>query len=199
MTEQEIRLELAKAAIAAGADTKQADEWFYWVTHTRVYDGEEPKDAEENSVDAYLRDYEEEQKMIEKTIDNIIYSRVRISNNDARDAIVEIKNPSYCSLRVATLIARLFMPSKAKEAILEALEGGEIKGSVPTKREIQCSHCRNGEFKRQQPIGNYHFITSSLLKWLTNRYQCRVNDGFLTKIISDCIKNNEYEKVYDKD
>lgn len=196
MTEQEIRLELAKAAIAAGADTKKGDEWYFWVMNTPVLNGEEPQDAE-NSIDAYIRDYEEEQKMIEKAIDNIIYSRVRISSNDARDAIVEIKNPSYCSLRVATLIARLFMPSKAKEEIVEALETGEIKGRVPQKREIQCSHCRNGEFKRQQPIGNYQFITSSLLKWLTNRYQCRVNDGFLTKIISDCIKNDEYEKVYD--
>ena len=176
MTEQEIRLELAKAAIAAGADTTQADEWFDWVTHTRVWIGDESQgDIQTMEVD----DEEERQKRT----DNII-SQIRMSYYDAAKLYDVLESDDkILSLTDATLIARLFIKTKAKEKVMRVLKNGTIKGDVPEMKKQKYMRWvgnKSVEAIRTQPNGNYRVQKLSLVQWLYNNYKCLTTDTWVT-------------------
>ena len=173
MTEQEIRLELAKAAIAAGADTTRADEWFYWVTHTRVWVGDESQ--------ATVQADEEEER--QRRIDNIV-DQIRMSYYDAAKLHdVLDKDDKILTLKDATLIARLFINARAKEEVVKLLKNGTIKGELP-KKEAQKYTRGYGkhavEAIRIRPVGNYQIQKLSLVKWLYDNCKCRTTDTWVT-------------------
>ncbi len=186
MTDIEIRLELAKAALHGNIQLtlKEAYEFV-----TAGEKGEEQTDKPVMGVPNHpLGDtYEEQEAAEEKIVDNIILYIRRMDKYDASEVIRNLLDPRQVSLNTATKIARLFFTAHAKETILQELKDGNIKGTVPVMREVEIRH-PYGMTKRTQPVGSYEFDVASLVYWLTQHYQCRVIDSNLQKIIRECCK-----------
>lgn len=186
MTDIEIRLELAKAALHGNIQLtlKEAYEFV-----TAGEKGEEQTDKPVMGVPNHpLGDtYEEQEAAEEKIVDNIILYIRRMDKYDASEVIRNLLDPRQVSLNTATKIARLFITAHAKETILQELKDGNIKGTVPVMREVEIRH-PYGMTKRTQPVGSYEFDVASLVYWLTQHYQCRVIDSNLQKIIRECCK-----------
>lgn len=188
MTDIEIRLELAKAALHGNIPLtlKEAYEFV-----TAGEKGEELTDKPVMGVPNHpLGDtYEEQEAAEEKIVDNIILYIRRMDKYDASEVIRNLLDPRQVSLNTATKIARLFITAHAKETILQELKDGNIKGTVPVMREVEIRHPYEIK-KRTQPVGSYEFDVASLVYWLTQHYQCRVIDNNLQKIIRECCKKH---------
>ena len=186
MTDIEIRLELAKAALHGNIPLtlKEAYEFV-----TAGEKGEEQTDKPVMGVSNHpFGDTYEEQEAAEEKIANNIYCYIRgMGIDDANEIIRNLLDPRQVSLNSATKIARLFITAHAKETILQELKDGNIKGTVPVMREVEIRH-PYGMTKRTQPVGSYEFDVASLVYWLTQHYQCRVIDSNLQKIIRECCK-----------
>lgn len=191
MTDIEIRLELAKAALVGNIPLtlQEAYEFVSKGVNAELANIEEPAMGVPNHP---LGDtYEEQEAAEEKIVDNIILYIRRMDNYDASEVIRNLLDPRQVSLNSATKIARLFITAHAKETILQELKDGNIKGTVPAMREIEVSHgYYSDKTKRTQPVGSYKFDVASLVYWLTRHYQCRVIDNNLQKIIRECCKKH---------
>lgn len=192
MTDIEIRLELAKAALHGNIPLtlKEAYEFV-----TAGEKGEEQADKPVMGVSNHpLGDTYEEQEAAEEKIANNIYCYIRgMDKYDANEIIRNLLDPRQVSLNSATKIARLFITAHAKETILQELKDGNIKGTVPVMREVEIRHGYTKPYemtKRTQPVGSYEFDVASLVYWLTQHYQCRVIDSNLQKIIRECCKKH---------
>ena len=192
MTDIEIRLELAKAALHGNIQLtlKEAYEFV-----TAGEKGEEQTDKPVMGVSNHpLGDTYEEQEAAEEKIANNIYCYIRgMDKYDANEIIRNLLDPRQVSLNAATKIARLFITAHAKETILQELKDGNIKGTVPVMREVEIRHGYTKPYemiKRTQPVGSYEFDVASLVYWLTQHYQCRVIDSNLQKIIRECCKKH---------
>ena len=192
MTDIEIRLELAKAALHGNIPLtlKEAYEFV-----TAGEKGEEQTDKPVMVASNHpLGDTYEEQEAAEEKIANNIYCYIRGMNKyDANEIIRNLLDPRQVSLNSATKIARLFITAHAKETILQELKDGNIKGTVPVMREVEIRHGYTKPYemtKRTQPVGSYEFDVASLVYWLTQHYQCRVIDNNLQRIIRECCKKH---------
>ncbi len=187
MTDIEIRLELAKAALMGNIPLtlQEAYEFVSNGVNAERADIEEPASGVPNHP---LGDTYEEQEAAEEKIANNIYCYIRGMNKyDANEIIRNLLDPRQVNLNSATKIARLFITAHAKETILQELKDGNIKGTVPAMREIEVSHgYYSDKTKRTQPIGSYEFDVPSLVYWLTRHYKCRVIDSNLQQIIRKC-------------
>ena len=192
MTDIEIRLELAKAALM-GSIPLTLKEAYEFVTAGEK--GEEQTDKPVMGVPnhPFGDTYEEQEAAEEKIVDNIILYIRRMDKYDASEVIRNLLDPRQVSLNTATKIARLFITAHAKETILQELKDGNIKGTVPVMREVEIRHGYKEIYeikKRTQPVGSYEFDVASLVYWLTQHYQCRVIDNNLQKIIRECCKKH---------
>ena len=192
MTDIEIRLELAKAALHGNIPLtlKEAYEFV-----TAGEKGEEQTDKPVMVASNHpLGDTYEEQEAAEEKIANNIYCYIRGMNKyDANEIIRNLLDPRQVSLTSATKIARLFITAHAKETILQELKDGNIKGTVPVMREVEIRHGYTKPYemtKLTQPVGSYEFDVASLVYWLTQHYQCRVIDNNLQRIIRECCKKH---------
>lgn len=187
MTDIEIRLELAKAALMGNIPLtlQEAYEFVSNGVNAERADIEEPAMGVPNHP--FGDTYEEQEAAEEKIVDNIILYIRRMDRYDASEVIRNLLDPRQVSLNAATKIARLFITAHAKETILQELKDGNIKGTVPAMREIEVSHgYYSDKKKRTQPIGSYEFDVPSLVYWLTRHYKCRVIDSNLQQIIRKC-------------
>lgn len=175
MTDIEIRLELAKAALHGNIPLtlKEAYEFV-----TAGEKGEEQTDKPVMGVSNHpLGDTYEEQEAAEEKIANNIYCYIRGMNKyDANEIIRNLLDPRQVSLNSATKIARLFITAHAKETILQELKDGNIKGTVPVMREVY------GDGKKKDIGGVYKLETSvcSLGDVATQKRSgyCYVNENF---------------------
>ena len=193
MTDIEIRLELAKAALMGNIPLtlQEAYEFVSNGVNAERADIEEPASGVPNHP---LGDtYDEQEAAEEKIVDNIIIYIRRMDRYDASEVIRNLLDPRRVSLNTATKIARLFITAHAKETILQELKDGNIKGTVPVMREVEIRHGYKEIYeikKRTQPVGSYEFDVTSLVYWLTHHYQCRVIDNNLQRIIRECCKKH---------
>ena len=193
MTDIEIRLELAKAALMGNIPLtlQEAYEFVSNGVNAERADIEEPAMGVPNHP---FGDTYEEQEAAEEKIANNIYCYIRgMDKYDANEIIRNLLDPRQVSLNSATKIARLFITAHAKETILQELKDGNIKGTVPVMREVEIRHGYTKPYemtKRTQPVGSYEFDVASLVYWLTQHYQCRVIDSNLQKIIRECCKKH---------
>lgn len=193
MTDIEIRLELAKAALMGNIPLtlQEAYEFVSNGVNAERADIGEPAMGVPNHP---LGDtYDEQEAAEEKIVDNIILYIRRMDSYDASEVIRNLLDPRRVSLNTATKIARLFITAHAKETILQELKDGNIKGTVPVMREVEIRHGYKEIYeikKRTQPVGSYEFDVASLVYWLTQHYQCRVIDNNLQKIIRECCKKH---------
>ena len=192
MNKREIRTRLAHAAIIAGIDQKQTDEWYRWV----MEDSDEKDLNEDDLLD--IEEVEEkyaEEENLRKNMADEIASYTRLNFHDADGLLIYIHNHTL-SLKHACNLARIFIKTTPNDIITNALGNGQIKGVVPDFKEIQGQRWDPIQRKYlptgktcKKTKGRYEFETKSLLNYLRENYTCLVPDHRLTelfdKILSD--------------
>lgn len=183
MNKREIRTRLAHAAIIAGIDQKQTEEWFRWVMEA----SDEKDRAEDNlsDIDEWQEKYAEEDKLRESMINEIV-GFTRLHFRDAEKVLLHMQDHTL-SLKHASNLARIFIKTTPNNIITTALENGEIKGVVPDFKEIprqrwdpiQRKNVPTGKVTKKAK-GKYEFETKSLLGWLRKNYTCLVPDQRLS-------------------
>lgn len=191
MKDVEIRLELAKAALMGG--NLALNEAYDFVKDANAKwqtDDENPK--EKTEMEEILERMEVDDQYRKEIADTMTWIH-GIATDEAYDCVVYMQNPSSrVTLRIAIIIARTFISSNQKDAIVPALEAGKIDGIVPPMKEVTINRW-DGKFTRKQPVGSYSFVVGSLLKWLVGNYNCRVRDTKYIEFVKNCIQD------YDKD
>lgn len=107
---------------------------------------------------------------------------------ESKVASVLVGRDMLVSLEVAKGISQ-FYGRIPKTTIREALEHGEIQGSIPQKKEVSVSYgygTGTHTGTRQQTIASYKFNVKSLIRWLENHYTCWYSPDSL---IGKCLAN----------
>lgn len=114
------------------------------------------------------------------------FGRINFRTAD-KVASVLMGRESLVSLETAKGISQ-FYDRIPKATIREALERGEIQGSIPPKKEV-CFSCEYGTdthtVTRQQTVASYKFNVKSLIDWLEEHYSCKFSSE---SIIGRCLK-----------
>lgn len=131
-------------------------------------------------------DPEERRKNVER-LESLICHSLRINYLRHVDrVIIALEAGRRIPLASADIVARLFVPTKAKDVIVKAIADGEIDGGDMETKEVKID--RWGEtFTRH----SYNIEVRSLLQWLTSHYSCLLRDEMLGQLINYALKESE--------
>lgn len=151
MENREIKLEIAKAAMAAGLSMGEAQQWVDWV-------------LEENGVLAGLPATPSPRE-VEFTDDELadeLWDQFGGCGISWEDFIRVIRYESQLSLKMAIACCALYgIDRKAREVIIAAVERKAVEGRIP--------YAGDG-YGGTTIQGKYHISKSSLVKWLDVNY-----------------------------
>lgn len=154
MENREIKLEIAKAAMAAGLSKDEAQQWVDWV-------------LEENGVLAGLPATPSPRE-VEFTDDELadeLWDQFGGCGISWEDFIRVIRYESDMSLKMAKACCSLYgLRRKVRELVVNVIENGKVEGQIP--------YAGDG-YGGTTIQGKYHINKKSLIKWLDANYSFR--------------------------
>lgn len=172
MNKREIRTRLAHAAIIAGASMADAEKWYEWIMEAST--SEDRYGDELEMIDEWEQSERNEKDLFERIGREInAYTRCRINAGNIPSLL---KYNAVLTLEEAKSVAKLFMSSDPKQAIIGALKDGHVKGVLPEMSS-------GGRVR-----GKYQFEKRSLLEWLQKNYERKVPCEELNSLIDESLK-----------
>lgn len=145
---EDIRLEIAKAAISAGLSLEEAQKWSDWVTATS-----------NNTVEAFFSEEPDDDQLEEALWDQFGgYGGISWI-----DFIRDIRCESHLSLKMAIGCCLLYgIRKKPRTVIIDAIESKAVDGYIPYGMDGY-GHFSIGS-------GKYHINKISLIQWLESSH-----------------------------
>ena len=172
MEHTEIRLEIAKAAIAASLSREEASQWLDWVL------------ASAPAVQGDNTSLKKDDITYHALEDAVFEIPFRLPREARGYCLIDaLLNSEELSLKKAVALCYLYKINHPRDFIIAKIDAGEIQGIIPEIR----THMSDGRpVSDKRTKGNYSINRYSLLQWLSCNHHLSVG-GIIARRINEIL------------